>query len=206
MPMTASLLLALSASAANPKSQTEQQASIEETLDVVGVNEKDLVVEKEGLVVDIKVDHETVINGSPTRKLRRIEARLDQEFKPGDRVAVRANLMKDYNHALSLRRETTARAPQSGEEVRARAAERITPEPRKLTAKVLGVDEKNLVVDVDGYAIKLHVDHDTLLQGEMTKMDRTIEGRLNREFSLGQQVTVELERYRLENRAITITK
>ena len=61
------------------------------------------------------------------------------------------------------------------------------PEPRRVTAKVLGVDKDCLMIDAGGYVVRVFVDHETMLDGEKTRADRPIKAQLE---SAGAKVEV----------------
>lgn len=190
------------ATAAEPSTATRPG-----TLSVIGVDEKMVTVEKDGVVVAFHVDHDTTLNGTTTKRTRRIEARLERELKPGDQVSIRSERQKLVNHATSIERSTPAMAvapPAPGEEARARAAERTTPEPRRMGLNVVGVDGRDLLVDWEGYVVRLRADHDTLIDGKKTPVGDHVDDRLKKGFKAGQLVNVEFERVKNENRAMAI--
>jgi Cu/Ag efflux protein CusF len=192
----------VAATAAEPATTTQPG-----TLNVIGVDEKTVTAEKDGVVVAFNVDHDTTINGAMTKRTRRLEARLERELKTGDHVNIRYERQKLANHAVAIERSTPAVAvapPAPGEEARARAAERTTPEPRRMGLNVLGVEGRDLLVDWDGYVVRLRADHDTLIDGKKTAVGEHVDDRLKKGFKAGQLVNVEFERVKNENRAMSI--
>jgi hypothetical protein len=82
-------------------------------------------------------------------------------------------------------------------------------EHKELTGKVLGVHEKNLIIEgTNGEAIPLKVNHETKVSGVQLKKDQRIDSHLKKEFKEGDEVraSFELKRERggVENLALTL--
>lgn len=77
---------------------------------------------------------------------------------------------------------------------------------KQLQARVLGVDDKDLVLQIENVAVPMRVSHDTSINGETTARTRRIEARLKREFAPGQMVNVTYSMDELRNAAVSIEK
>jgi hypothetical protein len=200
---------ALTAHAKDPTMPTaaEEHASLSGTYDLVGIRDNRLVIDKDGVLVELKTAHKTLINGKKTLWMHAVEPRLVEELQPFAQVKVSAALVGTENHALSLERVMpTAAAAQPGVETRARAAERFTSEPKLITAKILRVDDTGLVLDFDGCAVKVTADAGTRLNRSTAKAPEPVARLLERDFKPGQRVTVGVERRDQENRAASISR
>lgn len=85
-----------------------------------------------------------------------------------------------------------------------------TPEPPEATmqvrARVLGVEDKSLVLDVQGVAVPVKVDRETQVAGEKIPRTRRISSHLEKEFEPGQMVNVAFAKEELENVAASIER
>lgn len=84
--------------------QTQMQGQKELTGKVVGVRSDDLLVQTndQGVIIPIRVSHQTMLDGKELKKDQRIESHLKKEFQPGAEVRVSFDIQKMENKAVSI--------------------------------------------------------------------------------------------------------
>jgi len=81
-----------------------QQGQKELTGKVVGVREKDLLIQTDAqsAIIPLRVSHQTMVDGKELKKDQRIESHLKKEFQPGAEVRASFDVDKMENKAVSI--------------------------------------------------------------------------------------------------------